>query len=116
TVHKVCGSGLQAIVSASQALRLGEATVVVAGGMESMSQTPYLLHGARSGYRLGHQQAIDALVADGLWDPYNDRHMGSCAELCATKFGFTRAAQDAYATTSFERANAAQQAGLFDDE
>lgn len=116
TVHKVCGSGMQAVVYGAQALQLDAASVVVAGGMENMSQAPYLLPGARGGYRLGHQRVVDALVGDGLWDPYNDRHMGSCAELCATKFAFTREAQDAYAVASFERANAAQQAGLFDDE
>ncbi len=116
TVHKVCGSGMQSVLYAAQALQLGSASVVAAGGMENMSQVPYLLPGARGGYRLGHQQVVDALVADGLWDPYNDRHMGSCAELCAKKYGFARGDQDAYATASFERANAAQQAGLFDDE
>jgi acetyl-CoA C-acetyltransferase len=116
TVHKVCGSGMQAVVQGAHALRLDEASVVVAGGMENMSQAPYLLPGARDGYRLGHQRALDSLVADGLWDPYNDLHMGSCAERCVTQYGFTRAQQDAYAVTSFERANAAQRAGVFADE
>lgn len=116
TVHKVCGSGMQAVMQAAQALQLDMASIVVAGGMENMSQAPFLLPGARDGYRLGHQRAIDSLVADGLWDPYNDLHMGSCAEQCVTKYGFTRAQQDAYATASFERANAAQKAGLFADE
>lgn len=116
TVHKVCGSGMQAIVLGAQTLQLGAAEAVVAGGMENMSQAPYLLPGARDGYRLGHQQVVDSLVSDGLWDPYNDLHMGSCAERCATKYGFTRDQQDAYAISSFQRANDAQQSGLFADE
>ncbi len=116
TVHKVCGSGMQAVMQGAQALMLDMASVVVAGGMENMSQAPYLLPGARDGYRLGHQRVVDSLVGDGLWDPYNDQHMGACAEHCATMFGFTRADQDAYAVTSFQRANAAQQAGLFVEE
>jgi acetyl-CoA C-acetyltransferase len=116
TVHKVCGSGMQSVMQAAQALRLDMASVAVAGGMESMSQAPYLLPGARDGYRLGHQRVVDSVVADGLWDPYSDQHMGSCAEQCATRYGFSRALQDAYAVSSFERANAAQQAGAFADE
>jgi acetyl-CoA C-acetyltransferase len=116
TIHKVCGSGMQAVVQAAQALQLDMASVVVAGGMENMSLAPYLLPGARDGYRLGHQRVVDSLVADGLWDPYNDLHMGTCAEQCASKYGFTRAQQDGYAIASFERANDAQQAGLFADE
>jgi acetyl-CoA C-acetyltransferase len=116
TVHKVCGSGMQAVIHAAQALQLDMASVAVAGGMENMSLAPYLVPGAREGYRLGHQRVIDSLVADGLWDPYNDQHMGSCAEQCAARYGFTRAQQDAYAVASFERANAAQQAGLFTQE
>ena len=113
TVHKVCGSGMQSVIHAAQALQLDMASVAVAGGMENMSLAPYLLPGARDGYRLGHQRVVDSLVADGLWDPYTDQHMGSCAEQCATRYGFTREQQDAYAVASFERANAAQQAGLF---
>jgi acetyl-CoA C-acetyltransferase len=113
TVNKVCGSGLEAIVQARRALLLGDASIVVAGGMEAMSTAPYLLPKAREGFRIGHQQVIDSLLRDGLWDPYNDQHMGSCAEQCAARYGFTRAQQDAFAITSFQRANAAQQAGLF---
>lgn len=113
TVHKVCGSGMQAVMQGAQALQLDMASVVVAGGMENMSQAPYLLAGARDGYRLGHQRVLDSLVSDGLWDPYNDQHMGTCAEQCASRYGFDRARQDAYAVASFERANAAQQAGAF---
>jgi acetyl-CoA C-acetyltransferase len=112
-VNKVCGSGLEAIVQARRALLLGDASIVVAGGMEAMSTAPYLLPKAREGFRIGHQQVIDSLLRDGLWDPYNDQHMGSCAEQCAARYGFTRAQQDAFAITSFQRANAAQQAGLF---
>jgi acetyl-CoA C-acetyltransferase len=108
TVHKVCGSGLQAIVFGAHALAADAASLVVAGGMENMSAAPYLLPKARDGYRLGHQQVVDSLVADGLWDPYNDLHMGSCAEQCASRYGFSRAEQEAYAITSFQRANAAQ--------
>lgn len=113
TVHKVCGSGMQSVIQAAQALQLDMASLAVAGGMENMSLAPYLLPGARDGYRLGHQRMVDSLVADGLWDPYSDQHMGSCAEQCATRYGFSRARQDAYAVSSFERANAAQQAGAF---
>ncbi|HEY0966684.1 MAG TPA: thiolase family protein [Opitutaceae bacterium] len=116
TLNKVCGSGLEAIVQARRALLLGEATFAVAGGMEAMSSAPYLLPKARDGYRIGHQQVIDSLIRDGLWDPYNDLHMGACAEACATRYGFTRARQDEYAIASFQRANAAQQAGLFASE
>lgn len=113
TVHKVCGSGLQALMQGAHALQAGMGGLVVAGGMESMSQAPYLLPKAREGYRLGHREVIDSLITDGLWDPYDNIHMGSCAERCAEKYGFTREQQDAYAIASFQRANAAQPAGLF---
>ncbi len=113
TINKVCGSGLQAIVHGAHALAAGAAEIFVAGGMESMSQAPYLLPKAREGYRLGHQAVLDSLLIDGLRDPLHNLHMGECAERCAGKFGFTRAQQDAYAIESFRRAQAAQQAGLF---
>ena len=116
TIHKVCGSGLQAVMQASHALAAGDATLVVAGGMENMSASPYLLPKARDGYRLGNQQVIDSLVHDGLWDPYSNIHMGSCAERCATQYAFTREQQDAYAIASFKRANAAQKDGRFAQE
>ena len=87
--------------------------IAVAGGMENMSLAPYLLPKARDGYRIGHQQVVDSMITDGLWDPYNNIHMGNCAEQCATKFKFTREQQDAYAVESFKRANAAQKTGLF---
>lgn len=116
TVHKVCGSALESIIMGSRALRLGEADFVVAGGMESMSSAPYLLPKAREGYRIGHQQAIDSMIHDGLWDPYNDQHMGNCAEECARKYHFSREQQDAYAAESFRRANATQKDGRFAKE
>jgi acetyl-CoA C-acetyltransferase len=113
TVNKVCGSGLQTVMQAAQALHAGQGSLFVAGGMENMSLAPYLLPKARDGYRLGHQQVIDSLVSDGLWDPYNNIHMGNCAEKCAAKYQFTREQQDAYAIESFKRANAAQKDGRF---
>lgn len=116
TIHKVCGSGLQAVMQGAHALQAGMGSVIVAGGMENMSQAPYLMPKARDGYRLGHQQVIDSLITDGLWDPYNDIHMGNCAEKCAEKYTFTREEQDAFAIRSFERANAAQKEGRYADE
>jgi acetyl-CoA C-acetyltransferase len=113
TVNKVCGSGLKAVVFAANAIACGEHDVVVAGGMESMSQVPYLLPKARDGYRLGHAQVIDSLIKDGLWDAPGDVHMGDCAELCARERGISRADQDAFAAESYRRALAAQAAGKF---
>jgi acetyl-CoA C-acetyltransferase len=116
TVHKVCGSGLQAVIDGAHALAAGAASIVVAGGMENMSAAPYLLPNARSGYRLGHQQVVDSVIRDGLWDPYNDLHMGACAERCVERYGFTRAEQEAFAIASFQRAIAAQREGRFAGE
>ena len=116
TVHKVCGSGMQTVMGASHFLAGGMGTIAVAGGMENMSLAPYLLPKAREGYRIGHQQVVDSMISDGLWDPYNNIHMGNCAEKCAAKYTFTREAQDAYAIESFKRANAAQQDGRFASE
>src|SRR5687768_15223084 len=116
TVNKVCGSGLQAVVFGASSIRLGEAQVVVAGGMESMSRSPYVLPKAREGLRLGHAQLIDSMIHDGLWDAYGDVHMGDCAELCAKEKGVTRAEQDAHATESYRRARSAQSAGKFTRE
>jgi acetyl-CoA C-acetyltransferase len=116
TLNKVCGSGLKAVVLAAQAIALGDAEIAVAGGMESMSNVPYLLPGARTGYRLGHNQVLDGMIHDGLWDVYNNFHMGSAAELCARECKIDRAAQDAYAVESYKRALHAQQGGLFDAE
>ncbi|HRJ47919.1 MAG TPA: thiolase family protein, partial [Opitutaceae bacterium] len=113
TIHKVCGSGLQAVMQGAHLLGAGMGEFVVAGGMENMSQAPYLLPKARDGYRLGHQQVVDSLITDGLWDPYNNLHMGNCAEQCAAQYKFSREQQDAYAIESFQRANAAQKEGRF---
>jgi len=116
TVNKVCGSGLKAVMLAAQAIRCGDASVVVAGGMESMSRAPYLLEKARSGYRMGHGELIDSMITDGLWDVYNNLHMGTCGDRCATRYGFTRQQQDDYAVASFKRALAAMSTGAFNDE
>ena len=107
TVNKVCGSGLKAVMMAAQAIRLGESNVVVAGGMESMSQAPYLLTKARQGYRMGHAQMLDAMVHDGLWDVYGNRHMGVYGDRCAQRYGFTREDQDDFAVRSYTRAQEA---------
>ena len=116
TINKVCASGTKAIMLAAQSIALGENDVVVAGGMESMSNVPYYLDKARNGYRLGHGQITDGLVKDGLWDVYNDYHMGSAAELCATECGFSREEQDAFAISSYKKSQAAQTGGKFDPE
>lgn len=116
TVSKVCGSGLEAIIGAYRAVALGDAEIVVAGGMESMSNAPYLLPGARSGLRLGNKELLDHMVHDGLWDPYGDKHMGSCAELCAAKYAFSREIQDAYAERSYRLAQEATESGRFRSE
>ncbi len=116
TVNKVCASGAKSIMLAAQSISLGINDFVVAGGMESMSNVPYYLDKARTGYRLGHAQLTDGLVKDGLWDVYNDYHMGSAAELCATECGISREEQDAYAIESYKRSQAAQAAGKFEDE
>lgn len=113
TVNKVCGSGLEALLQAYRAVVLGDAEIVVAGGMESMSNAPYLLPGARRGLRLGDGALIDHLVHDGLQDAYDGRHMGRCAELCAAEYSFSRAEQDAYAERSYRRAQEAVAQGLF---
>ena len=113
TVNKVCGSGMMAAILAANRIQVGEAEVVLVGGMESMSRAPYLLDRARSGYRMGHAQLIDSMILDGLWDVYNQFSMGMCGELCAEKYGFTREAQDEYAARSYTRALAAQAAGRF---
>jgi len=116
TLNKVCGSGLQAVMSARREILVGEATVVVAGGMESMTNAPYALPGARAGYRMGHSQMLDLMIHDGLWDPYRNVHMGQCGDMVAEKYGLTREAQDAYASESYRRARAAHAAGKFKDE
>ncbi|WP_428939565.1 thiolase family protein [Fontivita pretiosa] len=116
TVNKVCGSGLKAVMLAAQAIRCGDASVVVAGGMESMSRAPYLLERARGGYRMGHGELIDSMIRDGLWDVYNNLHMGTCGDRCAARYGFTRQQQDDYAVASFKRALDAMSKGAFNDE
>src|SRR5881227_3764942 len=113
TVNKVCGSGLKAVMLAAQAIRAGDAQAFVAGGMESMSNAPYLLPKARTGYRMGDGALIDSMVHDGLWDPYKDVHMGSCAEMCVEKYQFTREALDAFALESYKRAQDANTSGKF---
>lgn len=116
TINKVCASGMKALMMASMSIGAGYRSAMVAGGMESMSNIPYYLPGARTGYRLGNNQVIDGLVNDGLWDIYNNQHMGMCGESCAADFGITREDQDDYAIQSYERAAAAWAAGKFDDE
>jgi acetyl-CoA C-acetyltransferase len=116
TINKVCGSGLKAVMLAAQAVATGDADVVVAGGMESMSNAPYLLPKAREGLRLGHGELVDSMVHDGLWEAYEDYHMGCCGETVAETYGVTRAEQDAYALASHRKAIAAIQAGKFKDE
>ncbi|MEO6596001.1 MAG: acetyl-CoA C-acyltransferase [Planctomycetota bacterium] len=113
TINKVCGSGLKTVMLAAQAIKAGDMQVAVAGGMESMSNAPYYLPTARTGARLGHTQAIDGIVWDGLWDHYNDFHMGATAELVAQKYKISRQEQDAYAAESHRRAVKAQQSGAF---
>ena len=116
TVNKVCASGTKAIMFGAQSVALGINDTVVVGGMENMSSVPYYLDQARTGYRLGNGQITDGLVKDGLWDVYNDYHMGSAAELCATDCNISREDQDAYAIESYKRSQAAQAAGKFQEE
>lgn len=116
TINKVCASGMKAVMLAAQSIALGQNDIVVAGGMESMSNVPYYLDQARNGYRLGNGQLIDGLVKDGLWDVYNDYHMGSAAELCATECHISRQEQDAYAIESYKRSQLAQAEGKFNEE
>ena len=111
TVGKVCGSAMRAVMTAANDLRCGDFGLVAAGGMESMSQAPYLAPGVRDGLRLGHGQLVDSMVHDGLWDPYKDFHMGNCAEICAEKYAFTREEQDAFALESYTRARQASEDG-----
>jgi len=115
-INKVCASGTKAIILAAQSIALGENDIVVAGGMESMSNVPYYLDKARTGYRLGHGQMTDGLIKDGLWDVYNDYHMGTAAELCASTCNISREQQDNFAISSYKRAQLAQTTGKFDNE
>jgi acetyl-CoA C-acetyltransferase len=116
TVNKVCGSGLQAVVDAARAIAVGDADVVVAGGMESMSNAPYITHALRGGARMGHVEMKDLLINDGLWDVYNNQHMGLCAEACASDRNISRTAQDEYALESTRRAIKAWKDGAFQAE
>ena len=116
TINKVCGSGLKAVMMACQAIQAGDADVVVAGGMESMSRAPYILERARSGYQVGHGELIDSMIKDGLWDAYGNVPMGACAELCASKYQFSREEQDTFSVQSYTRALKARQEGWFRDE
>lgn len=116
TINKVCGSGLKAVMLADQSVKLGESNVVVAGGQESMSNAPYLLFKARTGYRMGNGELVDSMIWDGLWDPYGNFHMGNAGELCATECNITRQDQDEFAILSYKRALEAQKNGWFKNE
>ncbi len=116
TINKVCGSGLQAVMFARREILVGDAETLVAGGMESMTNAPYLLPQARGGYRMGNGQILDSMIHDGLWDPYDNVHMGLCGDAVAAKYNFTREDQDQFAVDSYKRAQAAQQEGRFKEE
>ena len=116
TVHKVCGSGLQSVMLAAQAIAVGDADIIVAGGMENMSLAPYYLPKARTGYRMGDGKLVDGMIYDGLWDPYNDMHMGICGEICADEYKITREQQDEFAALSYSRSQNAISKGLFKSE
>ena len=116
TINKVCGSGLKAVMLADQAIRCGDAEIVIAGGMENMSLAPYYLTDARDGMRLGHKKVLDAIIRDGLWDPYGDIHMGNCAETLAKEENYSREEQDAFAVESYRRSMEAIEKGYFKNE
>jgi acetyl-CoA C-acetyltransferase len=113
TVNKVCGSGLKSVMMAEQAIKAGDAEIIVAGGMESMSNAPYILKKARNGYRMGNDQIYDLMIHDGLWDPYENKHMGNLGELCARKYNISRNQQDEFAKRSYELALEAIEKGYF---
>jgi acetyl-CoA C-acetyltransferase len=116
TIGRVCGSGIKAVMLADQAIRLGDANIVFAGGQENMSLAPHLLMNSRTGYRYGSIEAKDSMQWDGLWDPYNNTAMGNCGEICAKEYGFTREMQDAFALQSYQRARKAVESGVFAEE
>ncbi len=116
TINKMCGSGLKAVMLAQQAILAGDAELIIAGGQESMSNAPYILPKARNGYKFGNGEIIDSMIYDGLWDVYNNIHMGSCAEACAKDFSLTREQLDDFAIKSYKKALEAQNTGRFDDE
>ena len=116
TINKVCGSGLKAVMLAAQAIRCGDAEVIIAGGQENMSASPHVLMGSRDGFRMGDAKLVDSMIVDGLWDVYNQYHMGTTAENVAKKYEISRTEQDAFAVASQNKAEAAQKAGRFTDE
>ena len=116
TINKMCGSGLKAIMLADQAIRCKDSEIVLAGGMESMSNAPYLINNFRKGQKIGHSKIVDSMIHDGLWDSYNNIHMGKCAEMLSSKRNFSRELQDIYAKKSYEKANAAQINNIFAKE
>jgi acetyl-CoA C-acetyltransferase len=116
TVSKVCGSGMQAFIFGAKTIAVGDADLVMVGGMESMSNVPYYLEKARSGYRMGDGKIVDGMIFDGLWDPYSNVHMGTCGDKCAAEYKFSREQQDDFSRESFRRALAAQKEGMFDAE
>jgi acetyl-CoA C-acetyltransferase len=116
TINKVCGSGLKAVMLASDSIQLGHSQIAVAGGQENMTLAPHLMENARSGYRMGPATITDSMIKDGLWDPYNNFHMGNAAELCVKKYHFTREQQDAFAMDSYKKAQAAITSGVFKKE
>src|SRR5271170_3729677 len=116
TINKVCGSGLKAVMLASQAVQCGDADIVIAGGQENMSAAPHVLPGSRDGFRMGDAKLVDSMIVDGLWDVYNQYHMGTTAENVAKRYGISRAQQDEFAAASQQKAEAAQKAGRFKAE
>ena len=116
TIGKVCGSGMEAVIQGAKSIMVGDCDFVVAGGMESMSNAPYLLDKARTGYRMGNGTLVDSMINDGLWDPYGNVHMGTCGDKCAAEYKVSREAQDEFAIGSFRKAVAAQKEGMFDAE
>src|ERR1700688_3525665 len=116
TIGEVCGSGLKAVHLAAQAIRCGDADIIIAGGQENMSASPHILQGSRDGFRLGDAKLVDSMIVDGLWDVYNNYHMGTTAENVARQYGITRREQDEFAAASQQKAEAAQKAGRFKDE
>lgn len=116
TINKMCGSGLKAVMLAQQAIMCGDADLIIAGGVESMTNSPYLLKNARNGFRLGHETILDSMIYDGLWDVYNNIHMGNCAEFTAKEFNLTRQELDEFAIESYNRAISAQESGKFNEE
>src|SRR5690349_9312561 len=116
TINKVCGSGLKAVMLAANAIIAGDADIVIAGGQENMSAAPHVLPGSRDGFRMGDAKLVDSMIVDGLWDVYNQYHMGTTAENVAKQYGISRSQQDEFAVASQNKAEAAQKAGKFKDE